>query len=72
MKSLYKELAEKEQALILAAQFGNNLIEEKENLERQMESNRRDQLNQIEVNATIITNSLIRKKTLSKVSNSLR
>lgn len=48
MKALYEELADKEQALILAAQFGNNLIEEKENLERQMESNRQDQLNHIE------------------------
>lgn len=48
IKSLYDELAEKEQALILAAQFGNNLIEEKENLERQMESNRQEQLCHIE------------------------
>lgn len=37
IKALLAELADKDQALILAAQFGNNLIEEKENLERQME-----------------------------------
>lgn len=38
IKALLAELADKDQALILAAQFGNNLIEEKESLERQMES----------------------------------
>ena len=42
------ELEDKDQALIMAAQFGNNLIEEKENLERQMESNKQDHLLVIE------------------------
>ena len=45
---MYAELADKDQALIMAAQFGNNLIEEKENLERQMESNKHDQQQIIE------------------------
>lgn len=48
IKDLYAELSDKDQALIMAAQFGNNLIEEKENLERQMESNKHDQQQIIE------------------------
>jgi hypothetical protein len=47
---LYQELADKEQALILAAQFGKNLIDEKEDLEKQIELIKREQQNQIEVN----------------------
>ncbi len=50
IKALYEELADKEQALILAAQFGKNLIEEKEDLEKQIEYTKQDQLNHIEVN----------------------
>lgn len=52
MKLLYQELADKEQALILAAQFGKNLIEEKEDLEKQMELLKREQQTQIEVRKT--------------------
>jgi hypothetical protein len=48
IKDLMAELEDKDQALIMAAQFGNNLIEEKENLERQMESNKQDHLLVIE------------------------
>ncbi len=47
---MYQELADKEQALILAAQFGKNLIDEKEDLEKQIELIKREQQNQIEVN----------------------
>jgi len=47
--SIYQELAEKEQALLMAAQFGQNLIEEKEELERQIESMKREHQNQLEV-----------------------
>ena len=42
-------MADKEQALVLAAQFGKNLIEEKEDLEKQIESMKREQQTQIEV-----------------------
>lgn len=48
VKLLYQELADKEQALVLAAQFGKNLIEEKEDLEKQIESMKREQQTQIE------------------------
>lgn len=48
IKLLYQELADKEQALVLAAQFGKNLIDEKEDLEKQIESMKREQQNQIE------------------------
>ncbi len=48
-KSLYEELAEKEHALHLAAQFGKNLIDEKEELERQIEIMKYEHQNQIEV-----------------------
>lgn len=48
IKALYDELADKEQALVLAAQFGKNLIEEKEELERQMDSNKQNHMIQIE------------------------
>lgn len=46
---MYEELAEKEEALLLAAQFGKNLIEEKEELERQIESIKQDHQNELEV-----------------------
>ena len=49
IKTLYQELADKEQALLLAAQFGKSLIEEKEDLEKQIEFSKQDQLNKIEV-----------------------
>jgi hypothetical protein len=49
MKNVYQELAEKEHALLLAAQFGKNLIEEKENLEEQIDVIRRDHSLQLEV-----------------------
>lgn len=42
-------MAEKEHALILAAQFGKSLIDEKEELEKQIEYLRRDHQLQIEV-----------------------
>ncbi|RNA36269.1 bicaudal D-related -like protein [Brachionus plicatilis] len=45
---LYDELAEKEQALILAAQFGKSLIDEKEELEKQIEYLKRDHQFQLE------------------------
>jgi len=48
MKSLYEELAEKEEALVLAAQFGKTLIEEKEELEKQIETMKREQQAQVE------------------------
>jgi chromosome segregation ATPase len=48
LKSIYQELAEKEEALILAAQFGKNLIDEKEELERQLELLKREQQSQQE------------------------
>jgi hypothetical protein len=48
MKSLYDELAEKEEALVLAAQFGKTLIDEKEELEKQIESMKREQQTQVE------------------------
>jgi len=47
-------LAEKEQALLMAAQFGQNLIEEKEELERQIESMKREHQNQLEVSFNLI------------------
>jgi hypothetical protein len=49
IKSVYQELAEKEHALLLAAQFGKNLIEEKEDLEKQIDNMKRNQHLQIEV-----------------------
>jgi hypothetical protein len=49
IKSVYQELAEKEHALLLAAQFGKNLIEEKEDLEKQIDIMKRNQHLQIEV-----------------------
>jgi hypothetical protein len=49
MKSVYDELAEKEQALLMAAQFGKNLIDEKEDLERQIEMLKREHQLQLEV-----------------------
>ena len=48
-KSVYEELAEKEKALLLAAQFGKSLIDEKEELERQIEMLKREHQNQLEV-----------------------
>ena len=51
--NIYQELAEKEHALILAAQFGKSLIEEKEELERQIENMKRDHQNQLEVSLNI-------------------
>jgi chromosome segregation ATPase len=48
LKSIYQELAEKEEALLLAAQFGKNLIDEKEELERQVELLKREQQTQLE------------------------
>jgi len=48
IKTLYQELADKEHALLLAAQFGKSLIEEKEDLEKQIEFSKQDQLNKIE------------------------
>ena len=48
-KSIYEELAEKEQALQLAAQFGKTLIEEKEQLEYQIEVIKKEYQNKIEV-----------------------
>jgi hypothetical protein len=47
---LYKELAEKEESLMLAAQFGKTLLEEKEQLELQLESLKTEYQNKIEVN----------------------
>jgi hypothetical protein len=49
LKTVYEELQEKEQALILAAQFGKNLIDEKEELEKQIENLKRDHQSQLEV-----------------------
>lgn len=49
IKHVYEELAEKEQALLLAAQFGKSLIDEKEELEKQVESLKREHQNQLEV-----------------------
>ena len=49
MKNVYEVLAEKEHALLLAAQFGKNLIEEKEDLEKQIDIIKRDQSLQLEV-----------------------
>ena len=49
VKSIYQELAEKDEALLLAAQFGKNLIDEKEELERQIENVKREHQNQLEV-----------------------
>lgn len=49
-KSVYEELAEKEEALLMAAQFGKSLIDEKEELERHLENVKRDHQIQIEVN----------------------
>jgi hypothetical protein len=46
---LYKELAEKEESLMLAAQFGKTLLEEKEQLELQLDSLKKDFQNKIEV-----------------------
>ncbi|CAF0803759.1 unnamed protein product [Brachionus calyciflorus] len=48
IKKLYDELAEKEQALILAAQFGKSLIDEKEELEKQIENLKREHQFQLE------------------------
>ncbi len=48
--NLYKELAEKEESLMLAAQFGKTLLEEKEQLELQLESLKTEYQNKIEVN----------------------
>lgn len=48
LKKLYEELAEKEQALIMAAQFGKNLIDEKEDLERQVDNMKRDHQLQVD------------------------
>ena len=53
-RTSYQELAEKEQALLMAAQFGQNLIEEKEELERQIESMKREHQNQLEVSLYLI------------------
>lgn len=49
ISNIYQELAEKEQALLMAAQFGQNLIEEKEELEKQIENMKREHQNQLEV-----------------------
>lgn len=49
-KNVYEELAEKEEALLLAAQFGKSLIDEKEELERLLESLKKEHQSQIEVN----------------------
>lgn len=48
-RSVYEELAEKEQALLMAAQFGKSLIDEKEELERHIETMKREHQNQLEV-----------------------
>jgi chromosome segregation ATPase len=48
LNSIYLELAEKEEALLLAAQFGKTLIDEKEELERQLDTLKRDQHSQLE------------------------
>lgn len=48
IKELYQELAEKDKALIMAAEYGKNLVDEKEELERQIESLKRDHQNEIE------------------------
>jgi hypothetical protein len=46
---LYKELAEKEESLMLAAQFGKTLLDEKEQLELQIDSLKKEYQNRIEV-----------------------
>lgn len=48
-KSIYDELAEKEEALFLAAKFGEKLLEEKEQLESQIEALKKDYQNRIEI-----------------------
>lgn len=58
---MYEELAEKEQALLMAAQFGKNLIEEKEELEKQIELLKREHQLQLEV-------TLFKKKNIRQLS----
>jgi chromosome segregation ATPase len=48
-KTIYDELAEKEEALFLAAKFGEKLLEEKEQLENQIEALKKDYQNHIEI-----------------------
>lgn len=47
-------MADKEQALILAAQFGKTLIDEKEDLEKQIENIKREHQVQLEVIKVLI------------------
>ena len=71
---MYEELAEKEQALLMAAQFGKNLIDEKEELEKQIEMLKREHQLQLEVNffnIKLVIFSNIFLKNSSKFSKNL-